>query len=237
MVTDTSQYSSLPEAKSLLNHLHKINPKYGIEIIFPKKKWLGEDLTQNDESMAIINNHHEVFKDSSGNDFGLKFIIGASTSADLWVHILDEDKNIIGFSTNEYHHVSSGSVNYFRVTLLKKIIQRSGLYPFLQELRFNIFPSDFIISRTQHPVVYSAFKKLCNNHDMSISPRVGNVFSRSFKIAKEMGLDINDQSVIIGAIRGEVLVETPSPPEDLIPLWNQIDLKNGDVLVMIGYKK
>ena len=237
MVMDTSQYSSLPEAKSLLNHLHKINPKYGIEIIFPKKKWLGEDLTQNDESMAIINNHHEVFKDSSGNDFGLKFIIGASTSADLWVHILDEDKNIIGFSTNEYHHVSSGSVNYFRVTLLKKIIQRSGLYPFLQELRFNIFPSDLIISRTQHPVVYSTFKKLCNNHDMSISPTVGNVFSRSFKIAKEMGLDINDQSVIIGAIRGEVLVETPSPPEDLIPLWNQIDLKNGDVLVMIGYKK
>ena len=52
-----------------------------------------------------------------------------------------------------------------------------------------------------------------------------------------MGLDINDQSVIIGAIRGEVLVKTPSPPEDLIPLWNQIDLKNGDVLVMIGYKK
>ena len=103
---DTSQYSSLPEAKSLLNHLHKINPKYGIEIIFPKKKWLGEDLTQNDESMAIINNHHEVFKDSSGNDFGLKFIIGASTSADLWVHILDEEKNIIGFSTNEYHHLS-----------------------------------------------------------------------------------------------------------------------------------
>ena len=72
---------------------------------------------------------------------------------------------------------------------------------------------------------------------MSISPRVGNVFSGSFKIAKEMGLDINDQSVIIGAIRGEVLAETPLPPENLIPLWNQIDLKNGDVLVMIGYKK
>ena len=39
------------------------------------------------------------------------------------------------------------------------------------------------------------------------------------------------------AISGEVLAETPLPPENLIPLWNQIDLKNGDVLVMIGYKK
>ena len=30
---DTSIYKSLPEAKILLDHIHKINPKYGIEII------------------------------------------------------------------------------------------------------------------------------------------------------------------------------------------------------------
>ena len=107
---DPTHYYSLPEAKLLLDHLRKINPKYGIEIVFPKKKWGEIDLTQNDEAMSIINRHHEVFKDSSGNDFGLKFIIGASTSADLWVHILDENKNIIGFSTNECHQVSSNSV-------------------------------------------------------------------------------------------------------------------------------
>ena len=90
----TSQYSSLPEAKSLLNHLHKINPKYGIEIIFPKKKWLGEDLTQNDESMAIINNHHEVFKDSSGNDFGLKFICRESN--DFFIFVQNMNPKICG---------------------------------------------------------------------------------------------------------------------------------------------
>ena len=232
-----SQYSSLSEAKSLLNHLHKINPKYGIEIIFPQKKWLGIDLTQNDEAMAIINRHHEVFKDSSGNDFGLKFILGASSSADLWIHILDENKKIIGFSTNKFHQINSSSVNYFRVALFMQIIQKSGIYPLLQELRFKIFPSDYIISRTQHPVVYYAFKKLCNNHGMLISPTVDSVYSGSFNIAKELGLDINNKSAIIGAIRGEVLAQTPPPPKDIIPLWKQIDLKNGDVLVMVGYKK
>ena len=234
---DPAHYYSLPEAKLLLDHLHKINPKYGIEIVFPKKKWAGIDLTQNDEAMSIINRHHEVFKDSSGNDFGLKFIIGASTSADLWVHILDENKNIIGFSTNECHQVNSNSVNYFRVTLFKKIIQRSGIYPFVQELRYAIFPSDLIISRTQHPVVYNTFKELCSNHGMLISPTVNNVYPKAFEITKELGLDINPHSAIIGAIRGEVLAKTPAPSEDLIPLWNQIDLKNGDVLVMIGYKE
>ena len=57
------------------------------------------------------------------------------------------------------------------------------------------------------------------------------------EIAKELDLDINPYSAIIGAIRGEVLAKTPAPSADLIPLWNQIDLKNGDVLVMIGYKE
>ena len=72
---------------------------------------------------------------------------------------------------------------------------------------------------------------------MLISPTVDNVYSGSFNIAKELGLDINNKSAIIGAIRGEVLAQTPPPPKDIIPLWKQIDLKNGDVLVMVGYKK
>jgi hypothetical protein len=72
---------------------------------------------------------------------------------------------------------------------------------------------------------------------MLISPTVSNVYPKAFEIAKELGLDINPHSAILGAIRGEVLAKTPAPSEDLIPLWNQIDLKNGDVLVMIGYKE
>ena len=233
---DTLNYKSLPELKLLLNHIHKINTEYGINIIFPNKKWPGLKLNQPPEAMNIIIRHYKVFLKASGNDFGLDFFIQASTSADLWIHILDENQNIIGLSTNEKHYVKNKSVNYFRITFFDKSIQGLGIYSLLQKLRFAIFPSDYIIARTQHPIVYKTFKKLCNHHGMSISPTVNSFYSKSINIAKGIGLNINDQSVIPGGIRGEVLTKTPAPSQDLASLWKRINLKNGDLLVMVGYK-
>ena len=44
--------------------------------------------------MQYINQHHKVFQDSTENDFGIDYILGASTSADCWIHIRNgKDRN------------------------------------------------------------------------------------------------------------------------------------------------
>lgn len=233
----SSNYIGLPEATLLLNHLKTINPEYGIEIILPKKEWPGLKSNLSPQAMAIIHEHHKVFKNASGNDFGLKFIIGASASADLWIHILDENNNIIGFSTNQIHEVDKLNVNFFRTTFLNKIIQGVDIHPFMQNLKLAVLPADIIIARTQHPIIYKNFKTLCTNHGMIFNPTVDRVSSEVIDIGNKLGLNIDEESICRGVIQGEVLIKTPAIPKEIAPLWNKMNLKNGDVLFISGYKK
>ena len=86
---DTSIYKSLPEAKFLLDHIHNINPKYGIEIILPQQRWPNLKLNQETDVMKMIHQHREVYLNASTNDLGMIYHTEASGYADLWIHILD----------------------------------------------------------------------------------------------------------------------------------------------------
>lgn len=234
---NSSKYKTLPEATLLLNHLKKINPKYGIKIILPKNEWPDLKSNLSPEAMAIIHEHHKVFKNASGNDFGLKYIIGASASADLWIHILDENKNIIGFSTNQIYKVDKLNVNFFRTTFFNKIIQGIGIHPFIQNLKLAVLPADIIIARTQHPLIYMNFKTLCVNHGMMFAPTVKTVSPEVIAIGNKLGLKIDKESICRAVIQGEVLVNAPTTPREIASLWDKMNFQNGDVLFIAGYKK
>ena len=75
------------------------------------------------EVIDIIRQHHLVSKDGLGNDLGLEAFVSRNRDADLWIHILDKDRKIIGFSINEGYEVYGKKVNYFRVTIFNKLIQ------------------------------------------------------------------------------------------------------------------
>jgi len=230
------KYKELPQAKALLGHLKSINDSYDFDIIFPKKVWPNISSEQSDDAMEIINQHHKVFQDSTKNDFGMDYIIGASTSADCWINIKKDDE-IIGYATNLFHEVNNKKINHFRVTFFNSLLQGSGAYALLQDLRINIFPSDFIFSRTQNPVVYQTFERLFNQNGMMISPRIGYIDQECLLVAKKLEFNVDNNSIIKNAVRGIVAVETPTPHDKIKTLWDKIDLYNGDVLLVAGYKK
>ena len=233
---DTSIYKSLPEAKFLLDHIHKINPKYGIEIILPQQRWPNLKLNQTTDVMKMIHQHREVYLNASTNDLGMIYHTEASGYADLWIHILDENRNIIGLSINKLFEVNQNPLNYFQACMLSRDIQNLGIYPLLQDLRIAIFPANHILCRTQNPIVYKKYQEFCCKHGMSISPTLNKIYPQSIDIVKAAGFNIDDQSVSRNAINGEVLKETPIPDQEIASLWDRINIANGDLLVIICYK-
>ena len=163
-------------------------------------------------------------------------ILGASTSADCWIHIKNGKDEIVGYATNVFYKINSQKVNFFRVTFFKQSIRQLKIYPYLQDLRINIFPSNFIFSRTQNPVVYKIFSRFFKLYGLKIAPSLNGFDSKCIKVARSLGFDVDDNLIIKNAVRGIVAKNTPFIEGEIDTLWKKIDLNNGDVYLVVGYK-
>ena len=123
---DTKDFKTLFQARALLDHLHGMNPGYDIEIIQPKKCWPDIEKRKSPAVMDIIRQQHEVSKEGFGNDIGFEAIVHRNRDADLWIHIMDENGKLIGFSINEGYKVEDQSINYFRITVFYKTFRNRG---------------------------------------------------------------------------------------------------------------
>ena len=231
----TTDYKSLPQAKALLDHLHGMNPGFDIEIIQPKKRWPNIETRKSPEVMDIIRQHHEVSKNGLGNDIGLDALVHRNRDADLWIHILDENKNIIGFSINEGYEVENKIVNYFRVTIFNKDIQKLGIYPLLNELKVTLLPADIYLVRTQNPVVYKYFSQMCAQRGLLVSPSANTINPAAVDIARWLIPEVDVYSIQRSAMDCEALVNTPKPPKEHAPIWDRMDISNGDMVIILGY--
>jgi len=72
---------------------------------------------------------------------------------------------------------------------------------------------------------------------MIISPRVDYVDQKCLSLAKKLDFEVDNNSIIKNAVRSIVALETPDPGEKLRSMWDEIDLYNGDTLLVAGYKK
>ena len=230
-----TDYKSLPQAQSLLEHLKSMNQGFDIEIIQPKKRWPDIETRKSSKVMDIIRQHHTVSKNGFGNDIGLDAFVHRNRDADLWIHILDENKNIIGFSINEGYEIEYKIVNYFRVTILNKNIQKQGIYPLLNELKVAILPADIFLVRTQNPVVYKYFAQMCEQRGLMVSPTADFINPAAVDIVRWLIPEVDAYSVQHSVIEGEALVNTPQPPKEHAPIWERMDIHNGDVVVILGY--
>ncbi len=231
----TESYYQLPQAKVLLDHLKSMNSGYSIEIILPKKRWPNLETRKSPEVMDIIRKHYEVSKDGFGNDLGFDALVHRNRDADLWIHILDGEGNLIGFSINEGYRVDGKTINYFRITVFIKEIQARGIYPLLNELKVAIIPADIYLVRTQNPVVFKYFNHLCRDHGLAVSPTAKKIDSYAVNIARNLIPDIDALSVQRSVLEGEALIGTPKPPKEHKPIWERMDIHKGDVVVIVGY--
>ena len=231
----TDQLKLLPQAVALLDHLKEMNSGYDIEIIRPKKRWPDIETRKLPEVMDIIRQQHEVSKEGFGNDIGFEAIVHRNRDADLWIHIMDENGKLIGFSINEGYKVEDQSINYFRITVFYKNIQKQGIYPLLNELKVAIIPADIYLVRTQNPIVYKYFTQMCEQRGLRVSPTATHIDPAALDIARHLIPGVDESSVQRSLLMGEALKGTQKPPVEYAPIWDRMDIYNGDVVVIIGY--
>ena len=231
----SDQLKLLPQAVALLDHLKEMNSSYDIEIIRPKKRWPDIETRKLPEVMDIIRQQHEVSKEGFGNDIGFEAIVHRNRDADLWIHIMDENGQLIGFSINEGYKVEDQSINYFRITVFYKNIQKQGIYPLLNELKVAIIPADIYLVRTQNPIVYKYFTQMCKQRVLIVSATATHIDPAALDIARHLIPGVDESSVQRSLLMGEALKGTPNPPVESAPIWDRMDICSGDVVVIIGY--
>jgi len=231
----TDQLRKLPQAVAFLDRLKAINPGYQIKIIEPKKRWPDIETRKLPKVMDIIRQHHIVSIDGLGRDIGLEAIVQRSRDTDLWIHILDENGKLIGFSINEVCDFQDKLINFFRVTIFSKSLQKHGIYALMNELKLAIISADILLVRTQNPIVYKYFTQMCEQKRLKVSPKANYIDPASLDIARQILPQVDEFSVERGVLKREALKGTPKPPEEYVPIWDRMDIYNGDVVVIIGY--
>jgi hypothetical protein len=68
-----------------------------------------------------------------------------------------------------------------------------------------------------------------------VSPTADFINPAAVDIARWLIPEVDAYSVQHSVLEGEVLVNTPQPPKEHAPIWERMDIYNGDVVVILGY--
>jgi hypothetical protein len=229
-------YKHSSKFKTLLEKLRLINPLFDIEIIFPKNRWPENTVNEPSEKMKIMRHHHNISINALNNDIGLQAIIDRNSEADLWIHIIDDKKNIIGWSINKKLIIENQTANYFQITMFHKSIQGQGLYPLINELRIEIIKPDLLFVRTQNPQVYKYFSKLCQNNNFKISPTKEFTNIKMVKLLENLFENLDNQSVQRGLFNNAVSNNPLKFDNETEFIWSRMSIDKGDCLVIVGYR-
>ena len=230
-------YNNSAKFKKLIKRLKQINPLYDLEIIFPKIRWPENSIEESSEKLKIMKQHHKISINALNNDLGLQAIIDRNSEADLWVHIIDDNKNIIGWSINKKVFIEDHTANYFQITMFHKCLQGQGIYPLLNELRIEIIKPDLLFVRTQNPQVYKYFSKLCQNNNFKISPTKEFTNIRMVKLLENLFENLDNQSVQRGLFNNAVSNNPLKFDNETEFIWSRMSIDKGDCLVIVGYRE
>ena len=224
------------KVRSLLEKIRLINPLYDIEIIFPKIRWPDNSVNQLLEKNKMMRMHHAISINALNNDIGLQAIVDRNSEADLWIHIIDDKKNIIGWYINKKLIINNQTANYFQITMFHQKIQGQGFYPLLNEIRIEIIKPDLLFVRTQNPQVYKYFTKLCQNHNFKISPTKEYINIKMVKLLENIFDNLDNKSVQRGLFNKAISNYPPKFEKDTELIWSRMNIDKGDCLVIVGYQ-
>ena len=84
--------------------------------------------------------------------------------------------------------------------------------------------------------MYKIFSRFFKLYGLKIAPSLNGFDSKCIKVARSLGFDVDDNLIIKNAVRGIVAKNTPFIEGEIDTLWKKIDLNNGDVYLVVGYK-
>ncbi|MBI4440796.1 hypothetical protein HY639_01385 [Candidatus Woesearchaeota archaeon] len=165
--------------------------------------------------------------------------IDARTRHATFVLVLrDNTRRAVAYAVNEELELQGKKVNYFATALFRREVQRHGLYSELNDLRASLLPADVLMTRTQNPVVYRAFNRLCADRGYRVFPQAEKTPAEVIALAKEFCNEVTESLVVPGVYFNRSLMDDTPAPKTLLEqrLWSTLSVDKGDALVVVGLK-
>lgn len=154
------------------------------------------------------------------------------------IFLIKEKEKIVGYATNDVMEISGKKVNYFSSALFRREIQSKGLYHEINKIRRDhIEGMDFLMTRTQNPMVYSGFKRLCEEGDREIFPNGKDTPDDVMGIAKGYSSIVNKHMVCEGVYGRALMDDTPLPNAGSASVFSHVNMSRGDGMILIGARK
>ncbi len=165
--------------------------------------------------------------------------IESRTAEASLVIVLYQKERIVGYAVNDLLTLVGKEVNYFASGFLRREMQGNGFYSEINRLRVDLLPSDIIMTRTQNPIVYAQFRKLCDEKGYVLEPQGEVVEGETLAIAQAYSPEVEKSMITRGVYWNRSLMDdTPTPRGELERrIWSDLNVKNGDAVIIIGEKR
>ncbi|KKP93359.1 MAG: hypothetical protein UR98_C0005G0011 [Parcubacteria group bacterium GW2011_GWA1_36_12] len=142
---------------------------------------------------------------------------------------------IKGYGLNSKLVLNGTDVNYFGSGFIDPDLHNRRHYSALNAYRDLIIQTDTIMTRTQNPKIYSAFRKLCFESGRNSSPSSnGEIDEVSLSLARAFFLGCTDEQICRGVYGRELMSATPKPDEATKHVMGKLDASLGDAVILVG---
>ena len=223
------------EGRSLSGLLAKHG--YTFQVYYPKEEMIVDPLGNCEFTRFIYEQYaltNRLFKDQ----VNVNVAIDQAFRSDIWIHIHDKKKRIVGYTINNFEMHAGVPVNYMSVALLEKELHGKGIYVALNKVRIAAIPSaKALITITQNPRVYRGLRRAAEKLSWIIAPDGTKQVPIIKKVVRSKFSGVDEHFVVKDAYFGSsLLADTPKPvTEDEKAVWSNLDVNNGDAVVIVTY--
>ncbi len=187
---------------------------------------------------TILPNLYDVALDAFGKWLPAEAIESRTAEASL-VLVLYQKGRIIGYAVNDLLSLAGKEVNYFASGFLRREMQGKGLYSEMNRLRAELLPANVMMTRTQNPLVYAQFRKLCDEKRYQLEPQERIVPEDTLAIARAYSPEVEESLIVRGVYWNRSLMDdTPMPKGEMERrIWSNLTVEKGDALIIIGERR
>lgn len=191
----------------------------------------------------LIADFHAVTVDAFGRWLPYQALEDRSREADYLLVLREETGRMAGFMVNNLLALDGTMVNYFSTDMIRREYHGLGLYPLLNSLRAEALPATALMTRTQNPRVYRAFRQVCVRHGYNIYPSSDRTTPEALRLAKAFSPEVREDLIVesiydFGEGRGAraLMYDTPPPKSDEELIWRHLNIEQGDAVLILGVK-
>lgn len=185
------------------------------------------------EKEILIGELNAITKDAFDKDVPMEETRERTVEVDM-IYLVRNGEDVVGYMTNDIMTLAGHKVTYFSSAFLKREVQGNGLYNLINEFRLGT-ANGVIMTRTQNPLVMKGFHDLCKQHGFQFFPN-GIMREEVLMMAREYSPNVEDDLICRGVYGRELMSETPLPNHETRELFDKLDVKKGDGVILIGIK-